>query len=497
MNYEVVIGLEVHAQMLTNTKIFCGCSAEFGGEANTDTCPICLGMPGTLPVLNKNVVNYAIRAALATDCKINEESRFARKNYFYPDLPKGYQISQYELPIAEHGHLDIELASGEKKKLGITRIHMEEDAGKSVHDASPDGTLVNFNRTGVPLIEIVSEPDMRSAEEAVEYLKKLRNIVIYLGICDGNMEEGSFRCDANISIRPVGQKELGTKAELKNMNSFRFVQKAIEYEILRQENVLKGGGEVVQETRLWDANKGVTQSMRSKEEAHDYRYFPDPDLLPLVVDEAWIESERAKLPELPHAKKERFISEFNLPDYDAGVLTAEKAVADYFEAAVNLKADPKKAANWIMGELMRYLNDEGIEITACKVTPEHLAGLLGLIDKNVISGKIAKTVFEEVCKTGKAPEEIVKEKGLEQVSDTRAIKAIVDKVLAANPAQVEEFKGGKEKVLAFFVGQVMRESKGKANPGMVNELIRKRIKLDRETFLVKIKEFNKDEGRKE
>lgn len=475
MNYEVVIGLEVHCQLLTDTKIFCSCSAAFGAETNENTCPVCLGMPGTLPVLNKNVVNYAIRAALATDCEINKESRFARKNYFYPDLPKGYQISQFELPIAEHGHLDLKLESGAEKRVGITRIHMEEDAGKSVHDASADGTLVNLNRTGVPLIEIVSEPEMNSAEEAVAYLKKLRNIVMYLGICDGNMEEGSFRCDANISIKPVGRKELGTRAELKNMNSFRFVQKAIEYEVVRQENVLKGGGEVIQETRLWDSAKGVTQSMRGKEEAHDYRYFPDPDLLPLFIDEEWIESERANLPELPADRRRRFVDEHGLSEYDADLLTAEKETADYFEECTKLNADPKKASNWIMGELMKHLNEEGLDISSSSVTPAHLAGLLGLIDKNVISGKIAKSVFEDMYKTGKMPADIVKEKGLEQVSDTGAIEAIVDKVLEANPEQFEELKGGKDKLMGFFVGQVMKESKGKANPGMVNELIRKKM----------------------
>jgi len=476
MDYEVVIGLEVHTQLSTRSKIFCSCSAAFGGEPNTDTCPVCLGMPGTLPVLNKNVVDYSIRTALATNCRINEYSRFARKNYFYPDLPKGYQISQYELPIAEQGYLDIELSSGGKKRLGITRIHIEEDAGKSVHDASSDGTLVNFNRTGVPLMEIVSEPDMRSAEEAVAYLKKLRDIVVYLGVCDGTMEEGSFRCDANISLRPVGQKELGTKAELKNMNSFRFVQKAIEYEILRQENLLKGGGEVVQETRLWDANKGVTASMRSKEEAHDYRYFPDPDLLPLVIDEKWIEEERAGLPELPDARRGRFASDHELSDYDAGVLTADKAVADYFEACVSLGCEPKKAGNWIMGELMKHLNEDDSAIGECPVTPESLAELLGMIDRNVISGKIAKKVFEEMYRTGRNPGEIVREKGLEQVTDTGAIESLVDQVMAANPDQVEEFRGGREKVLGFLVGQVMKESRGKANPGKVNQLIREKLK---------------------
>lgn len=475
MKYEVVIGLEIHCQLLTNTKIFCSCSTEFGGEPNSHTCPICLGMPGTLPVLNKKVVDFAIQAGLATNCTINRFSRFARKNYFYPDLPKGYQISQFELPITEHGHMNIELESGEKKRIGITRIHMEEDAGKSVHDVSADGTLLNFNRTGTPLVEIVSEPDMSSAEEAVAYLKKLRAIVMYLGICDGNMEEGSFRCDVNLSLRPVGQKELGTKAELKNMNSFRFVQKAIEYEILRQENILGSGGEIVQETRLWDAAKGVTQSMRSKEEAHDYRYFPDPDLLPLVIDEAWIKEVEARLPELPAAKKLRFLLDYSLPDYDAEVLTTDMAMAEYFETAVSIFKNPKLVSNWVMGELTRHINDEGIEIAACKVGPDALAALLLLVDKGTISNNIAKKVFEDMCQSGKDAGTIVKEKGLEQVSDTGAIEAIVDKVMAANPDQVEELRGGKDKVLGFLVGQVMKESRGKANPGMVNELIRKKI----------------------
>ncbi len=476
MKYEVVIGLEVHAQLLTNTKIFCSCSAEFGGEPNSDTCPVCLGMPGTLPVLNREVVNFAIQTALATNCGINRFSRFARKNYFYPDLPKGYQISQYELPIAEHGWLEIELGSGGRKRIGIRRIHMEEDAGKSIHDALPDATLVNFNRTGVPLLEIVSEPDMRSPEEAVEYLKKLRNILVYLGVCDGNMEEGSFRCDANVSLRPVGQEELGTKTELKNMNSFRFVQKALEYEIMRQENVLAGGGEVVQETRLWNTSKGITESMRSKEEAHDYRYFPDPDLLPLVVDEEWIGKEREKLPELPDAKKERFVREYSIPEYDAGVLTADKAVANYYERTVGLYGNPKTVSNWVMGELMRHLKEDDREIDRCPVSPENLAEMLGLIDKGTISGKIAKTVFEEMYRTGKNPSSVVKEKGLEQVTDAGAIESFVDKVLAAHPREVEEYRGGKEKLLGFFVGQVMRESRGKANPAMVNEMIRKKLK---------------------
>jgi len=475
MKYEVVIGLEIHCQLLTNTKIFCSCSTDFGGAPNSDTCPICLGMPGTLPVLNRKVVDFAIQAGLATNCTINRLSRFARKNYFYPDLPKGYQISQYELPVTEHGYINIELESGDRKRIGITRIHMEEDAGKSVHDASSDGTLINFNRTGTPLIEIVSEPDMSSAAEAVAYLKKLHAIVMCLGICDGNMEEGSFRCDVNLSLRPAGQKELGTKAELKNMNSFRFVQKAIEYEILRQENILNSGGEIVQETRLWDAAKGVTQSMRSKEEAHDYRYFPDPDLLPLVIDEAWIKDVQDRLPELPEAKKVRFLKDYGLPDYDAEVLTTDMAMADYFETVVSAFNNPKLVSNWVMGELTRYLNDEGIEMGDCKVKPDALAGLLLLLEKGTVSNNIAKKVFEIMCRNGKDAGTIVKEEGLEQVSDTGAIEAIVDKVMAANPAQVEELRGGKDKVLGFLVGQVMKESRGKANPGMVNELIRKKL----------------------
>ncbi len=476
MQYETVIGLEVHAQLLTHTKIFCSCSAGFGGEANIHTCQVCLGFPGVLPVLNKEVVNFAIQASLATNCKINRVSEFARKNYFYPDLPKGYQISQYELPISEHGYLDIDLSSGNRKRIGITRIHMEEDAGKSIHDISPDGTLVDFNRTGVPLIEIVSEPDLRSSEEVIAYLKKLRDILIYLGICDGNMEEGSFRCDVNISLRPLGQKEFGTRAELKNMNSFRFVQKAIDFEIIRQQNTLQGGGEIVQETRLFNVSKGITESMRGKEEAHDYRYFPDPDLLPLIVDEEWIKEEKGKLPELPDAKKERFMTDYGLSEYDASVLIADRAVAEYFEQTLKNFDNAKTVSNWITGELMRYLNEENTDIGGCSVTPENLAAMLGLIKKDTISGKIAKKVFEEMFKTGKEPALIVKEKGLEQVQDLSVVEGYVDKVLAENPESVAEYKNGKKKLLGFFVGRVMKESKGKANPAAVNEIIRKKLK---------------------
>lgn len=476
MQYETVIGLEVHTQLLTNTKIFCSCSTSFGGEANAHTCHVCLGFPGVLPVLNKEVVNFAIQASLATNCKINRMSEFARKNYFYPDLPKGYQISQYELPISEHGYLDIDLSSGEQKRIGITRIHMEEDAGKSIHDLSPDGTLVDFNRTGVPLIEIVSEPDLRSAEEVTAYLKKLRDIVVYLGICDGNMEEGSFRCDVNISLRPFGQKEFGTRAELKNMNSFRFVQKAIEYEIIRQQNSLQSGGKIVQETRLFNTSKGVTESMRGKEEAHDYRYFPDPDLLPLIVDEKWIKEEREKLPELPDAKKERFIKKYSLSEYDASVLIADKTVAEYFEKTLKNFDNAKTVSNWITGELMRYLNEDNADLGNCSVTPDNLAAMLALIKKGTISGKIAKKVFEEMYKTGKEPAMIVKEQGLEQVQDLSVLEDFVDKVLAENQESVAEYKNGKEKLLGFFVGKVMKESKGKANPAAVNEMIRNKLK---------------------
>ncbi|HDM76935.1 MAG TPA: Asp-tRNA(Asn)/Glu-tRNA(Gln) amidotransferase subunit GatB, partial [Deltaproteobacteria bacterium] len=462
MDYEVVIGLEVHAQLLTKSKIFCSCSTTFGAAPNTHTCPVCLGMPGVLPVLNKKVVEFALRLALATNCQIASYSQFARKNYFYPDLPKGYQISQYELPIAEHGWINIEV-NGQAKKIGITRIHMEEDAGKLVHDELKPVSYVDFNRTGVPLLEIVSEPDIRSSDEAVAYLKKLRDIVRYLEICDGNMEEGSFRCDANISLRPVGQKEFGTRTELKNMNSFRHVQRALDYEIKRQKSLLMEGKEIVQETRLWDESSGKTLGMRGKEEAHDYRYFPDPDLVPLRVDSDWIEEVRQTLPELPDEKRARFLSEYGLPEYDAEVLTASKDLADYFEACVKKYSQPKKISNWIMAELMRELNRENRDIKDCPVSPENLATLLSMIDDGTISGKIAKTVFAEMYKTGKDPKKIVEEKGLVQVTDKGEIAKVIDEVLSENPKQVEEYKGGKTKLLGFFVGQVMKKTQGKAN----------------------------------
>ncbi len=477
--YEVVIGLEVHVQLTTKTKIFCGCSTEFGQAPNSQTCPVCLGLPGALPVLNKQVVEFAIKTGLATNCTIAPRSIFARKNYFYPDLPKGYQISQFELPICEHGHLDIHTEESGPKTIGITRIHMEEDAGKLLHGDTPDtaGTsCVDLNRACTPLLEVVSEPDMRSSDEAIAYLKKLHQIVIYLGVCDGNLEQGSFRCDANVSIRPWGQEEFGTRAELKNINSFRFIKQAIEYEVERQTEILEDGGKVVQETRLFDAGTGMTRSMRSKEEAHDYRYFPDPDLVPLVISPEWVERVRKSLPELPEAKLERFVRDYGIPQYDAEILTSDQAIADYYDACVKLHGDAKTCSNWVMGEALRRLNDEGIGIAASPVSPEMLAGMLKRIDDNTISGKIAKTVFDEMWKSGKPADAIIDEQGLKQVTDTGAIETIIDEIIAANQSQVEEYRGGKEKVFGFFVGQVMKASKGKANPAAVNELLKNKLK---------------------
>ncbi|MBI9083754.1 MAG: Asp-tRNA(Asn)/Glu-tRNA(Gln) amidotransferase subunit GatB [Desulfobacterales bacterium] len=474
MKFEPVIGLEVHAQLKTNTKIFCGCSTEFGAPPNTHVCPVCLGMPGVLPVLNRKVVEFTLRMALSTHCTVSPRSRFARKNYFYPDLPKGYQISQYELPIAEHGHIDIEMAD-QATRIGITRIHMEEDAGKLTHDPYRPVSMVDYNRTGVPLMEIVSEPDIRTPEEAGAYLRKLRSIVRYIDVCDGNMEEGSFRCDANISLRPRGTEPFGTRAEIKNLNSFKHVEKALHYEIMRQQEVLADGGQVVQETRLWNPDKGRTESMRGKEEAHDYRYFPDPDLLPLAVGPEWIDSVRKSLPELPDAKKARFTDQYDLPVYDADLLTTSRDLADYFEACVLACKSPKEASNWIMGSLLGLLNSQGIEISASPVSAENLAGMIRLMDEGVISGKIAKTVFDDMAATGRAAEAIVKEKGLVQVTDTGTIETEVDKVLAASPDQVAEYRSGKTKVFGFFVGQVMRATRGKANPKMVNDILKARL----------------------
>lgn len=474
MEFETVIGLEVHAQLKTKSKIFCSCSTEFGAPPNTHTCPVCLGMPGVLPVLNKKVVEYSIRCAIATNCSIARESRFDRKNYFYPDLPKGYQISQYELPIAEHGYLDIEV-DGHQKRIGITRIHIEEDAGKSSHDPDRPFSMVDLNRTGVPLIEIVSEPDLRSPEEAGAYLRLLRSIVRYIDICDGNMEEGSFRCDANVSIRPKGSQTFGTRTELKNLNSFRHVEKALQYEINRQTSIVEGGGQVIQETRLWDAARNRTISMRGKEEAHDYRYFPEPDLLPLIVEEDWINEVKKAIPELPDQKKERFISEYELPAYDAEVLTSSRELADYFEACSTGLKNIKQASNWVMGPLLGLLNAEGKTIEESPVSSQHLNALLKLLEEDVISAKSAKTVFDEMAQTGKEPGEIVKEKGLVQVTDHSAIEQTISEVLAKCPKEIEEYKKGKTKLFGFFVGQVMRVTKGKANPQIVNEILKKML----------------------
>lgn len=474
MKYEAVIGLEVHAQMMTDTKIFCGCSTKFGSEPNTQTCPVCIGMPGVLPVLNKRALEFAIKTGLAMNCNISSYSRFARKNYFYPDLPKGYQISQYELPICEHGYIGI-VVDGNIKKIAITRIHMEEDAGKNIHEGEGNYSFVDLNRTGVPLMEIVSEPDIRSPREAVEYMKKLRTILRYLGVCDGNMEQGSLRCDANVSLRPEGQKEYGIRTEVKNINSFKFVEKALEYEIKRQMKVLEEGGKIIQETRLWDSNRGITESMRGKEEAHDYRYFPEPDLVPISVEEKWIDEIRSSLPELPDMKRERFVSQYGLPEYDADLLTAEKATAELFEQAVTQGCKPKQISNWIMTEGFKYQKEHNKEISETYLKPIHLVELSKLVDSAVVSGTMAKSILYEVIDTGKMPEEIVKEKGLVQISDTGEIEKVVDEVIAKNPKEVERYRAGDEKLLGFFVGRVMKLTKGKANPQMVNELLKKRL----------------------
>jgi aspartyl-tRNA(Asn)/glutamyl-tRNA(Gln) amidotransferase subunit B len=473
MEFEPVIGLEVHAQLKTKTKIFCGCSTSFGAPPNTHTCPVCLGMPGVLPVLNKKVVEYTLRMAMATHCKIERQSRFARKNYFYPDLPKGYQISQYELPIAHNGYIDIE-SNGSRYRIGITRIHMEEDAGKLGHDPGRPVSTVDFNRTGVPLIEIVSEPDIRSPQAAGAYLRQLRAIVRYLGICDGNLEEGSFRCDANVSIRAKGSESFGTRTELKNLNSFKHVEKALQYEINRQKEVMRDGGRVVQETRLWDPNKAKTTAMRGKEEAHDYRYFPDPDLLPLVIDDEWIAAVEQSLPELPDQKKKRFMGQYDLPAYDAELLTSDRDLADYFEGCVRRFPNPKQVSNWMMGSLLGLLNAQGKTIDASPVSASDLAGLLELIDKGTISGKIAKSIFDEMAQTGKRPQKIVEEKGLVQITNSAAIEDAVAKIISNCPKEVEAYKNGKTKLIGFFVGQVMKETRGKANPKLVTDILQKK-----------------------
>ncbi|HEY3423529.1 MAG TPA: Asp-tRNA(Asn)/Glu-tRNA(Gln) amidotransferase subunit GatB [Negativicutes bacterium] len=477
MDYEVVIGLEVHSELKTQSKIFCGCSTQFGSVQNTNVCPVCLGLPGVLPVINEKVVEFAIRAGLALNCEILPFSKFDRKNYYYPDLPKNFQTSQYDLPIAVNGYLDIEVG-GVVKRIGVTRVHMEEDAGKLIHSgtiANSDYALVDYNRTGVPLIEIVSEPDIRTPEEAKAYLEKVKAILQYLDVSDCKMEEGSLRCDANISLRPQGAAALGTKSEIKNLNSFRAVQKGLEYEVARQEELLNDGGRVVQETRSWDDAKGITVSLRSKEQAHDYRYLPEPDLVPIVVDPVRVAQILAGLPELPDARKNRLMSQYGLSAYDAAIITASKAMADYFDQAVAHKIDAKVVTNWLMGEVSKYLNTAGLAIEACPVTPDKLAGLLALIEKGTISNKIAKTVFEEMWTSGQTAEVVVKEKGLVQISNADEIIAIVEAVLAANPQSVVDFKAGKEKAMGFLVGQIMKQTKGRANPELVNQLLRERI----------------------
>lgn len=478
--YEVVIGLEVHSELKTESKIFCCSSTEFGGDPNTHVCPVCLGLPGVLPVTNKKVIEFGIKAGLALSCQIAEFSKFDRKNYYYPDLPKNYQISQYDLPIAEHGQLEITV-DGVSKRIGITRVHMEEDAGKLVHQGATIATskysLVDYNRTGVPLIEIVSEPDIRSAEEAVLYLQKLKAILEYTEVSDCKMEEGSLRCDANVSVRPVGQKEFGTRTEIKNMNSFRALQKALEYEIERQIEVVEEGGRVIQETRTWDENKGITLSMRSKEEAHDYRYFPDPDLVPMVISLDWVNEIKATLPELPDARKARYIQEYGLPEYDAEVITGLKEISDYFDAGLKFTTNAKALSNWVMGELLKFVNSSGLSVADndFPIPPAHLAELVELIDKGEISGKIAKEVFKDMEETGKKPAAIVEAKGLKQISDEGAIIAIIDDVLAKNPQSVEDFRSGKERAIGFLVGQVMKATRGQANPELVNKLLRERM----------------------
>ena len=473
MDWEVVIGLEVHAQLNTTTKIFCGCPTAFGAEPNLHTCPVCLAMPGALPVLNGAAVDKAIALGLAIGAELNRHSIFARKNYFYPDLPKGYQISQYELPVVGKGALTVQLPDGGEKVVGVTRAHLEEDAGKSLHEAFIGQSGIDLNRAGTPLLEIVSEPDMRSSVEAVAYLKKLHTLVRYLDICDGNMQEGSFRCDANVSLRRPGAP-YGTRAEIKNLNSFRFLEKAIEYEIVRQRDILESGGRIVQETRLYDANRDETRSMRGKEEANDYRYFPDPDLLPLVLDEARIERVRATLPELPDAKRIRFMRQYALPVYDAGVLTAGRTLADYYEQ-VAVGVDGKLAANWVMGDLLGALNKAGVELEDCPVSAGKLRLLVQRIEDQTISGKIAKDIFDELFHRGGEVDAIIDSRGLRQITDVAAIAAMVDAIVTANPQQVADFRAGKDKLLGFFVGQVMKASQGKANPDQVNAILLERL----------------------
>ena len=479
-NYEAVIGLECHAQLLTKSKLFCSCSTKFGEAPNLNTCPVCLGLPGALPVLNRVAVAMAVKAALGLNCRVNPESQWSRKNYFYPDLPKGYQISQYDRPLAQYGFIEISV-DGTKKKIGVQRIHMEEDAGKSLHEGFPDSgryTYLDFNRSGVPLVEIVTDPDIRSSAEAHDYLTRLKEILEYLEVNDGNMEEGSLRCDANVSVRKFGEQKFGTRTELKNINSFRFVQKAIDYEVGRQIDVIESGGRVIQETRLWNSAEERTVSMRSKEEAHDYRYFPDPDLPLLVVDREWIKQIERSMPELPESRRKRFVAEYALSEYDAGVLTATRALADFFEETAKASGHPKAAANWMMGDLLRVYKDSNTDLkglSTSPVKPKMLADMILLVEKGTISGKIAKTVMEEMCATGKSPQAIIDEKGLVQISNVDELEKIVSKVIDENPKPVEAYRQGKTGNFGFFVGQVMKATGGRANPQAVNDILKKRL----------------------
>lgn len=474
--YEAVIGLEVHAQLLTNTKLFCGCSTKFGLPPNTNVCPVCLGHPGTLPMTNKQAIEFSVLMGLAVNCRINKSSVFARKNYFYPDLPKGYQISQFEEPICEDGFIEISYEDEKLKIIRIKRIHLEEDAGKSIHDQG-SGTLVDLNRCGTPLIEIVTEPDISSAKEAYEYLTSLKQIITYLGICDGNMEEGSLRCDANVSVRLKGEKELGTKTEVKNMNSFRNVERAIDFEINRQIEIIEEGGIITQETLLWNADLNEAFPMRSKEESHDYRYFPDPDLLPVIVSEELKNEIANQMPELPKIRKQRFINDYKIPEYDAEILTSSKELADYYENVLRVTDDYKSASNWVMGDILKVINENKILITEFIVSPENIGKLINLINNKTISTTIGREVFAEMLKDNKEPQIIVKEKNLVQISDSSQIEKVIDEIIASNEKQVEEYRNGKEKVLGFLVGQIMRETKGKANPQVVNEILIQKLKV--------------------
>jgi aspartyl-tRNA(Asn)/glutamyl-tRNA(Gln) amidotransferase subunit B len=477
IKYEPVIGLEVHVQLGTKTKIFCSCPVEFGAPPNTTVCPVCLGLPGALPVLNRRAVELAIGAAIALHCNVNSFSRFARKNYFYPDLPKGYQISQYDQPLAEHGYVDL-LNGGGEKRIGVTRVHMEDDAGKSIHEGFKDSdrnTYVDLNRSGTPLIEIVSEPDMRSSDEAYSYLTQLKQMLQYIGVSDCDMEKGQLRCDANVSVRPRGAEKFGTKAEVKNLNSFRFLKMALEYEIERQVELVESGRKVVQETRLYNVDTGQTVGMRSKEHAHDYRYFPEPDLVPLRVSEHWLNEIRRKLPELPADRRDRFVSDYGLREYDAQVLTLNRETGDYFEAAIKVSGDARSTANWVLGDLMGLLKAAGKEISASPVSPEHVGELVSLINQGELSGKLAKDILPKMLQTGDSPAAIMDREGLRQISDTGALEKIAGEIIAANPKQVEQYKNGKTAVLGFLVGQVMKASRGQANPAAVSEVLKKNL----------------------